>query len=168
MPPRQGQSQFISPVSSLKAPCWEASSSLSSREGGWGSCEDWRDCGVRLEESFARARAISSRVGRVVSSEGERGCETGSRWVVRSNQMMEMEVLHAASSAKRLLVLYQYIMPTAMLHLAVVLFQLLDWVDGDVNNERCGGSERYRGALHLESIRGACRNMVMNVGSWVM
>lgn len=31
MPPRQGQSQLISPVSSLKAPCWEASSSVSER-----------------------------------------------------------------------------------------------------------------------------------------
>lgn len=26
IPPRQGQSQLISPVSSLNAPCWEASS----------------------------------------------------------------------------------------------------------------------------------------------
>lgn len=30
IPPRHGQSQLISPVSSLKAPCWPASSSYSS------------------------------------------------------------------------------------------------------------------------------------------
>ena len=34
MPPRHGQSQFISPVSSLKAPCSLASSSRSEGEPG--------------------------------------------------------------------------------------------------------------------------------------
>lgn len=57
MPPRQGQSQLISPVSSLKAPCWEASSSVSER-------------GLPGEE------AVRDEVGsRVVGAGGEREVE---------------------------------------------------------------------------------------------
>ena len=90
MPPRQGQSQFISPVSSLKAPCWEASSSVSERVGEevggrevGGAVEDaeacWADCRCccccRSCSCccFCRDRAMSSTVGRLVSSVGERG-----------------------------------------------------------------------------------------------
>ena len=43
MPPRQGQSQFISPVSSLKAPWEEASSSVA--EGSSGVTERGEDWG---------------------------------------------------------------------------------------------------------------------------
>lgn len=74
IPPRQGQSQFISPVSSLKAPCWEASSSVSSKDGDLGPSmvaveEYWED-----EVVFDwRASAIDSRVGMEVSSLGEVG-----------------------------------------------------------------------------------------------
>ena len=75
IPPRQGHSQFISPVASLKAPSWEASSSVVSRSvsvvviervvlvGGVGD-------GV---EGFWRKGASDSRVGRGVSSEGTLG-----------------------------------------------------------------------------------------------
>ena len=38
MPPRQGQSQLISPVSGLKAPCWPASSSRACGEPSGGAC----------------------------------------------------------------------------------------------------------------------------------
>lgn len=73
IPPRQGQSQLISPVSSLKAPCWEASSSVSSRDGDSGVTmvvvEVWEG-GVAFDW---RAAAIDSRVGMEVSSLGEMG-----------------------------------------------------------------------------------------------
>lgn len=36
MPPRQGQPQFISPVSSLKAPSWEAWASVAEGSRGEG------------------------------------------------------------------------------------------------------------------------------------
>lgn len=46
MPPRQGQSQFISPVSSLKAPSCEASSSVSSNcSGSTAAVVVWADEG---------------------------------------------------------------------------------------------------------------------------
>jgi len=38
MPPKHGQSQFISPVSGLKAPSWPASSSKASGEPGAAGC----------------------------------------------------------------------------------------------------------------------------------
>lgn len=77
IPPKQGQSQLISPVSSLKAPCWEASSSVSSRDGDSGLTkvaeeEVWED-----EVGFdRRAAAIDSRVGMEASSLGVGGAIT--------------------------------------------------------------------------------------------
>lgn len=73
IPPRQGQSQLISPVSSLKAPCCEASSSVSSKDSESGS--------VLIGTEFSdderlldwRAAAIDSRVCIEVSSLGEEG-----------------------------------------------------------------------------------------------
>lgn len=74
MPPRQGQSQFISPVSSLKAPSWEASSSVSS------SCpastaavvvwaDEWESMGKLEGEGLDwREADMDSRVGRAESS----------------------------------------------------------------------------------------------------
>ena len=51
MPPRQGQSQFISPVSSLKAPSWEASSSVSSScPGSTAAVVVWADEGESMGE----------------------------------------------------------------------------------------------------------------------
>ena len=57
IPPRQGQSQFISPVSSLKAPCWLASSSYSS--------------GVRGGSSGEACSGIAATVAEVDSDGGE-------------------------------------------------------------------------------------------------
>lgn len=71
IPPRQGQSQLISPVSSLKAPCWEASSSVSSRDGDGGpttaDAEEVSDTEVAFDW---RAAATDSSVGMEVSSLG--------------------------------------------------------------------------------------------------
>lgn len=80
MPPRQGQSQLISPVSSLKAPCWEASSSVSEREpeaeGGsrvvGGGAESWVDgvvVVVKSGEGLREEGEREERVGRGVGSE---------------------------------------------------------------------------------------------------
>ena len=69
IPPKQGQSQFISPVSSLKAPSCEASCSLSSKVSG--SVDSIG--GVGSDEAFWRFALTDSRVGREVSSEGELG-----------------------------------------------------------------------------------------------
>ena len=89
MPPRHGQSQFISPVSSLNAPSDEASSSVSERaeedagsvgngalggEGASGNDSDGLCC--CCEEAFWRVRLTVSRVGREVSSVGESGIGT--------------------------------------------------------------------------------------------
>ena len=98
MPPRQGQSQFISPVSSLKAPCCPASSSYSSGVlgvssvfGDGGSAGDVVSTGVfgsmdGMAESFVdngtgsgdelfarRVEDMESRVGREESSVEESG-----------------------------------------------------------------------------------------------
>lgn len=66
MPPRHGQSQLISPVSSLKAPSWDASSSVSSNPGsavtGVDSGAGTGGVSLRLREE-----ATDSRVGRAFS-----------------------------------------------------------------------------------------------------
>ena len=82
IPPRQGQSQFISPVSSLKAPSWEASASVSSMLGSGEAVvlglmdEDGVSEGVDGVGGAAfwrREGAIDSRVGSGVSSGGDWG-----------------------------------------------------------------------------------------------
>lgn len=99
MPPRQGQSQFISPVSSLNAPCWLASSSYSSgvRGGslgeaysgitatvaGIGSNEEGdreRELGKGRDELVVLFRfewRIESTVGKLVSGSGSSAIGTG-------------------------------------------------------------------------------------------
>lgn len=99
IPPRHGQSQFISPVSSLKAPCWLASSSYSSgvRGGLLGEacsgivaviaevgCDESeggeRDSVEVKDELVALLRfewRMESTVGRVVSSAGVSAIGTG-------------------------------------------------------------------------------------------
>jgi len=95
MPPKQGQSQLISPVSSLKAPSCEASSSVASRSpgvegigsgllvpGGWEGARAslvvfWEECaaassGVR-GGGLRFFMASDSRVCREVSSVGDWG-----------------------------------------------------------------------------------------------
>lgn len=70
MPPRQEQSQFISPVSSLKAPCWEASSSVSERGPvGGGTVVGSRVVGGS-GESAVEAEAMVEVMG-VLREEGE-------------------------------------------------------------------------------------------------
>ena len=90
MPPRQGQSQFISPVSSLNAPSCDASCSVSSSPAGRGSSKapDAESAiavlgdasGVTEGDFGCRVGFIESRVGYDVSSgvvewasEGETG-----------------------------------------------------------------------------------------------
>ena len=67
MPPRQGQSQLISPVSSLNAPCWPASSSYSCGVRGGSSREvvGGASCKVAVELSGdeSAGRAICSGEG---------------------------------------------------------------------------------------------------------
>ena len=99
IPPRQGQSQFISPVSSLKAPCWPASSSYSSgvRGGSLGEacsgmaavvaevgCDESEGGGRDSEEGEDKLVALvrfewrmESTVGRLVSSSGSSAIGTG-------------------------------------------------------------------------------------------
>ncbi len=85
MPPRQGQSQFITPVSSLKAPSWEASASRFSgfeRPAVWGAVVvEVDDSKVGGEDGggwacWRREEAMDSSVGRGVSSVGDWGCGT--------------------------------------------------------------------------------------------
>ena len=97
IPPRQGQSQFISPVSSLNAPCCEASSSCSEGVSGpscegavsgiavvvagvWGRGEfDGRVVSEDIDEdTFRRDEDIDSIVGREVSP-SSLGCASESR-----------------------------------------------------------------------------------------
>ena len=66
IPPRHGQSQFISPVSSLNAPSCDACCSLSSSVSGSVDSRGGADTG----DSFWRCDFTDSRVGIGVSSEG--------------------------------------------------------------------------------------------------
>lgn len=109
MPPRQGQSQLISPVSSLKAPSREASDSVAegsrAGEGFWfGSLGEGVDGGG---SEALRAWAIDSRVGRDVSSVGESGSRGSS--TVRELAFRRLyripQSLRVGFSAKRELVL---------------------------------------------------------------
>ena len=79
MPPRQGQSQFISPVSSLKAPSWLASDSVAERSVGVGEGDSVDDVeGVVVGDcdgdgdgaGWLRLGDMDSRVWREVSSVG--------------------------------------------------------------------------------------------------
>ena len=111
MPPRQGQSQFMTPVSSLKAPSWEASASRSEglersvvwgvdSRGGGGGIDGWSCC--RREE------ARDSSVGRGVSSVGDWGGGTATRvspLVVFCFCLAQDKNSQGGSSANRLLVL---------------------------------------------------------------
>ena len=81
IPPRQGQSQFISPVSSLNAPCCEASSSSSSGDcgsasdtgaGALGSME-----GGEEDEGVIEAVGLSSGVGGRKREDGESVASVG-------------------------------------------------------------------------------------------
>ena len=84
MPPRHGQSQFMTPVSSLNAPSWEASDSRFSgfeRPAVWGVVVGVDDSAVGAEEEggwtcLRREEAMDSSVGRGVSSVGDWGCGT--------------------------------------------------------------------------------------------
>ena len=80
MPPKHGQSQFISPVSSLKAPSCEASCSVSSKVSG-----SVVEAGAGTDgcELFGLFVFTDSRVGSDVSSEEELGggTATGERTV---------------------------------------------------------------------------------------
>ena len=78
MPPRHGQSQLISPVSSLKAPSCAACCSLSSSVSGSVDSGD----GAVATLGFSRFALMDSRVGRGVSSEGEFGGGTASGGLV--------------------------------------------------------------------------------------
>lgn len=64
IPPRHGQSQFISPVSSLKAPSCEASSSVSAGDKGLSDIVVWggSDIGKGLAEGLFRLGERDSRV----------------------------------------------------------------------------------------------------------
>ena len=82
MPPRQGHSQFMTPVSSLKAPSWEASDSREEgsvrgegSEVGVGESEEGGGRGDGLG-CWRREEARDSSVGRGVSSVGEEGWGT--------------------------------------------------------------------------------------------
>ena len=91
---------------------------------------------------------MSSTVGRVISSVGERGWDTGTESVSSGSlEGMLRGKVQAASSAKRLLVLYQYIRPRAIVHLAALFFQLLDvWMGAAVVWSRRCGNDRDAGA----------------------
>ena len=80
MPPKHGQSQLISPVSSLKAPSCEASCSVPSNVSG--SVVE-AGAGTDTCELFGLFDFTDSRVGSDVSSEGELGggTATGERTV---------------------------------------------------------------------------------------
>ena len=86
MPPRHGQSQFISPVSSLNAPCCSASSSRDCGDGRSASAETEEvgegAFGSRDEGEYAEgvtgAVGLSSGVGGRKRDDGEREARVGS------------------------------------------------------------------------------------------
>ena len=92
IPPKQGQSQLISPVSSLKAPCWPASSSYSSgvRGGSDGlfvgteSGADGGDEGGGIEVVDTGTVAESLWEGERDSSVGNEDCSSSEFWAVES------------------------------------------------------------------------------------
>ena len=85
MPPRQGQSQFFSPVSGLNAPSEEASSSRSAGEEDEGSSDNPRD------DWEAGTRSID-----VASVGDSRVC----RCFVRSRRAIDSRLSGEASSAE--------------------------------------------------------------------
>lgn len=88
MPPRHGQSQLISPVSSLKAPSDAASDSVAEGsergEGVGSSVVGGRGLSVGVEvaemAAFLRVWATESSVGRDESSVGDVGVRGSSTW----------------------------------------------------------------------------------------
>ena len=119
IPPKQEQSQFISPVSSLKAPCWPASSSYSSgvRGGSDGSLVGTTS-GVEGGEVGGGIKVVDTAAMEEILREGERESSVGNvdssvseGWAIESMKMLggprenKRYSLHAGSSAKTLLVL---------------------------------------------------------------
>ena len=130
MPPRQGQSQLISPVSSLKAPCDAASDSRSA--GDWAGASMF--CGrgdLGSIEGGEAAVGCTGRIGRS-SSDGNANREDRDSDSSVGRGASWSWMVYCDFPANNGVVLYQYTPPAAIAHLVALFFQLREVL--------CGGS----------------------------